>query len=100
MATTICNRMIVGLLLCGLSLAACQSTPSSPPPQVSVVSSIAGLGIAAYYPERHTLSLYSVGPEQQVTRCVSWRIEGPEQWPMPQPCAATAPAPPVRKTVP
>jgi hypothetical protein len=100
MAMTRANRGGVVWLLLGLSLAACQSPPSSQPPQVSVVSSIAGLGIAAYYPERHTLSLYSVGPEQQVTRCVSWRVEGPEQWPMPQPCAATAPPPPARKTVP
>jgi hypothetical protein len=103
MARTICNRVVGGLLLCGLSMAACQSTPGSTPatpPQVTMISSILGLGITVYDPERRTLSLYSVGPEQQVTRCVSWRVEEPEHWPMPQPCAATAPPPPVRKTVP
>jgi hypothetical protein len=103
MARTRANRVAVAWLFLGLSLAACQSTPRvtpATPPQVSVVSSMLGLGIAAYYPDRRMLYLYSIGPEEHLTVCSSWRLEGPEQWPMPQPCAATAPAPPVRKTVP
>lgn len=103
MARTTSNRVSVAWLFLGLSLAACQSTPgktSAPPPHVSVVSSILGLGITVYDPESHILSLYSVGPEQHITACVSWRIDGPEHWPVLQPCEATAPPPPARKIVP
>jgi hypothetical protein len=103
MVRTKSNRVAVAWLFLGLSLAACQSTPGNTiatPPQVSVVSSMLGLGIAAYYPDRRILYLYSIGPEEHITACSSWRLEGPEHWPVLQPCEATALPPPTRKTIP
>jgi hypothetical protein len=97
------NRVCVALLFLGLSLSACQSISGNTPattPQVSMISSILGLGLTVYYPERRTLYLYSVGPEQHITACVSWRVDGPEQWPVQQPCEATAPPSPTKKTIP
>lgn len=95
MVTRMPSRLALAVL-CGVLLGACDRTSPRPPPQVSLLSSLAGLGIVVHDPEQRLLSLYAVGPDDQVTSCLRWRLEGPEYWPVSQPCAA----PLVRQTVP
>jgi hypothetical protein len=99
MATMIPSRLVL-TVLCGVLLGACDRTSPRPPPQVSIISSLAGLGIAVHDPEQRLLALYAVGPDDQITSCLRWRLEGPEHQPVPEPCTATTPPPPARKTVP
>ena len=49
------------------------------PPQVQIVTTLTGLGVAVYRPESQKLFLYQIGDDATVKRCTSWRLADARQ---------------------
>jgi len=64
------------LILC-VGILSCQTptrTSVDLSPQVQIVTTITGLGVAVYRPEMQKLFLYQIGDDATVKRCTSWRL--------------------------
>lgn len=74
--------LMATLPLLSISMLSCQSpmhTDGTNSPQVQIVTTVTGLGIAVYRPETQKLFLYQLGEDATVKRCTSWRLAEPRQ---------------------
>ncbi len=83
------SLLIMTILLLSISTLSCQTptnTGGTPPPQVQIVTTLTGLGVAVYRPESQKLFLYQIGDDATVKRCTSWRLTDPRQGPVIEKC--------------
>ena len=74
--TTLPLALATILTLC-VSMLSCQAparTGVDSPPQVQIVTTLTGLGIAVYRSELQKLFLYQIGDDATVKQCTSWRL--------------------------